>query len=105
LAQLPHQKKKYDSKSKHCGARPDLGTTPPEADQGFFEVRRAKINGVALIFDVRPRTGVAEQPRQHICVEPVNTKCPREGQRFLAPQIGSGFGNPQISAAFRPSDA
>jgi hypothetical protein len=36
LTQLPHQKKKYDSKSKHCGARPDLGTTPPEADQGFL---------------------------------------------------------------------
>jgi hypothetical protein len=54
LTQLPHRKKKYDSKSKHCGVRPDLGTTPAEADQGFFEVRRAKINGAALIFGVRP---------------------------------------------------
>jgi hypothetical protein len=47
MIQLPHQKKKYDSKSKHCGARPDLGTTPAEADQGLCEVRRAKINGLA----------------------------------------------------------
>jgi hypothetical protein len=48
LAQLPHQKKKYVSKSKQCGAQPDLGTTPAEADQGLFEVRLAKINGLEL---------------------------------------------------------
>src|SRR5271157_1055958 len=32
-------------------------------------------------------------------VEPVKTKSPSEGQRFLAPQIGGRFGTPQFSAA------
>jgi hypothetical protein len=32
LTRLPHQTKKYDSKSKHCGAQRDLGTTPAEAN-------------------------------------------------------------------------
>jgi hypothetical protein len=51
------------------------------------------------------RTALLKQRRQHIGVEPVNTKCPREGQRFLAPQIDIGLGTPQFPAAFRLSDA
>src|SRR3954454_12554490 len=52
--QLSHQTKKYDSKSKHCGARSDLGTTRAKVWEALSEMRRAKIDGLALIFDVRP---------------------------------------------------
>jgi hypothetical protein len=51
------------------------------------------------------RTALLAQLRHHIGVEPVNTKCLREGQQFLAPQIDIGLGTPQFSAAFRLSDA
>jgi hypothetical protein len=64
-----------------------------------------KINGLALIFDTQPcelRSLNAEC--QHIGFEPVNAQCPRVEQRLLAPQIESGFGPPQFSAAFRLSD-
>src|SRR4051794_10783128 len=54
MAQLSHQTKKYDSKSKHCGARSDLGTTRAKVWEALSEMRRAKIDGLALIFDVRP---------------------------------------------------
>jgi hypothetical protein len=54
LTQLSHQTKKYDSKSKHCGARSDLGTTRAKVWEALSEMRRAKIDGLALIFDVRP---------------------------------------------------
>jgi hypothetical protein len=37
--------------------------------------------------------------------EPVKTKNPSEGRRFLAPQIGGGFGTPQFSAALVRSSA
>ena len=51
LAQLSHQTKKYDLKSKHCGAQTDLGTTRAKVVEALTEVRRAKIDGPALIFD------------------------------------------------------
>ena len=51
LAQLSHQTKKYDLKSKHCGAQSDLGTTRAKVVEALTEVRRAKIDGPALIFD------------------------------------------------------
>jgi hypothetical protein len=50
-AQLSHQTKKYDLKSKHCGAQSDLGTTRAKVVEALTEVRRAKIDGPALIFD------------------------------------------------------
>ena len=50
-AQLSHQTKKYDLKSKHCGAQTDLGTTRAKVVEALTEVRRAKIDGPALIFD------------------------------------------------------
>ena len=49
--QLSHQTKKYDLKSKHCGAQSDLGTTRAKVVEALTEVRRAKIDGPALIFD------------------------------------------------------
>ena len=49
--QLSHQTKKYDLKSKHCGAQTDLGTTRAKVVEALTEVRRAKIDGPALIFD------------------------------------------------------
>jgi hypothetical protein len=33
------QTKKYDSKSKHCGARSDLGTTRAKVGEALSEVR------------------------------------------------------------------
>ena len=51
LTQLSHQTKKYDLKSKHCGAQTDLGTTRAKVVEALTEVRRAKIDGPALIFD------------------------------------------------------
>ena len=42
---------KYDLKSKHCGAQSDLGTTRAKVVEALTEVRRAKIDGPALIFD------------------------------------------------------
>jgi hypothetical protein len=51
LTQLSHQTKKYDLKSKHCGAQSDLGTTRAKVVEALTEARRAKINGPALIFD------------------------------------------------------
>ena len=51
LTQLSHQTKKYDLKSKHCGAQSDLGTTRAKVVEALTEVRRAKIDGPALIFD------------------------------------------------------
>ena len=51
MAQLSHQTKKYDLKSKHCGAQSDLGTTRAKVVEALTEVRRAKIDGPALIFD------------------------------------------------------
>ena len=51
LAQLSHQTKKYDLKSKHCGAQSDLGTTRAKVVEALTEMRRAKIDGPALIFD------------------------------------------------------
>ena len=52
LAQLSHQTKKYDSISKHYGVRSDLGTTRAKVGKALSEVRRAKIDGLTLIFDV-----------------------------------------------------
>ena len=49
--QLSHQTKKYDLKSKHCRAQSDLGTTRAKVVEALTEVRRAKIDGPALIFD------------------------------------------------------
>ena len=49
--QLSHQTKKYDLKSKHCGAQTDLGATRAKVVEALTEVRRAKIDGPALIFD------------------------------------------------------
>jgi hypothetical protein len=49
--QLSHQTKKYDLKSKHCGAQSDLGTTRAKVVEALTEVHRAKIDGPALIFD------------------------------------------------------
>ena len=49
--QLSHQTKKYDSKSKYCGAWSDLGTTRAKVVEALTEVHRAKIDGPALIFD------------------------------------------------------
>ena len=51
MTQLSHQTKKYDLKSKHCGAQTDLGTTRAKVVEALTEVRRAKIDGPALIFD------------------------------------------------------
>jgi hypothetical protein len=51
LTQLSHQTKKYDLKSKHCGAQSDLGTTRAKVVEALTEVHRAKIDGPALIFD------------------------------------------------------
>lgn len=51
--QLSHQTKKYDSISKHCRARSDLGTTRAKVGEALSEVRRAKIDGLALISDVQ----------------------------------------------------
>jgi hypothetical protein len=51
LAQLSHQTKKYDLKSKHCGPQSDLDTTRAKVVEALTEVRRAKIDGPALIFD------------------------------------------------------
>ena len=51
MTQLSHQTKKYDLKSKHCGAQSDLGTTRAKVVEALTEVRRAKIDGPALIFD------------------------------------------------------
>ena len=51
LTQLSHQTKKYDLKSKHCQAPTDLGTTRAKVVEALTEVRRAKIDGPALIFD------------------------------------------------------
>jgi hypothetical protein len=51
------------------------------------------------------RTAFLERRGQHISVEPVNTKCPQEGQRFFAPQIDDGLRTSQFSATFRLSDA
>ena len=51
MTQLSHQTKKYDLKSKHCGAQNDLGTTRAKVVEALTEVRRAKIDGPALIFD------------------------------------------------------
>ena len=50
-AQLSHQTKKYDLKSKHCGAQTDLGTTRAKVVEALTEVRRAKSMVRALIFD------------------------------------------------------
>ena len=51
LTQISHQTKKYDLKSKHCRAQTDLGTTRAKVVEALTEVRRAKIDGPALIFD------------------------------------------------------
>ena len=40
LTQLSHQTKKYDLKSKHCGAQSDLGTTRAKVVEALTEVRR-----------------------------------------------------------------
>jgi hypothetical protein len=67
-------------KSKHCGAQSDLGTTRAKVVEALTEVRRAKIDGPALIFDDQLCELYSEHRRQHISVEPVNAKCPRKGQ-------------------------
>ena len=51
MPNFPTRRKKYDLKSKHCGAQTDLGTTRAKVVEALTEVRRAKIDGPALIFD------------------------------------------------------
>jgi hypothetical protein len=51
MTQLSHQTKKYDSISKRCGARSDLGTTRAKMGEALSEERRAEIDGPDLIFD------------------------------------------------------
>ena len=75
-----------------------LGTTPFEAGRGVLE-RPPSENRDGLDFR-RPaeRNAFLRREGQHTVVEPVKTKSHSEGQRFLAPQIGGGFGTPQFSA-------
>jgi hypothetical protein len=52
--QLSRQTKKYHSKSKHCGARSDLGITRAKVCKGLSEMRTGRtIDSLAAIFDVR----------------------------------------------------
>ncbi len=65
---------------------------------GAVGVHRVKINSLALIFDTQPCEV------RSLNTDASNAQCSRVEQRFLAPQIESGFGPPQFSAAFRLSD-
>jgi hypothetical protein len=91
-AQLSHQTKKYDSKSKYCGVWSDLGTTRAKVDQAQFEMHRAKTNGLALIFDVQSCELRSWNPDGSTSVSSRSILSSLErGRRFLAPQIDKGF--------------
>ena len=59
----------------------------------FWERPPSENRDTALIFGVqRSEMLCLRREGQHTVVEPVKTKSHSEGQRFLAPQIGGGFG-------------
>jgi hypothetical protein len=73
--------------------------------EALFEVTSSEINGLALIFGLEGCEPSSERTHASTSVSsPVNTEHPSEGQQFSAPQIESGLGNSQSSAAFRVSD-